>query len=191
MFKAALSFSFPVVLYPALFFAFCSCAAFPEETAWKLEDGKVDPVWTEDTIDVETDGDFPEETKALNLRDKGDPTDLEETEDLDEVEGDFPAEKNDWAEDADDDNGNEDEFEDTNHDWAEEEDEDETTDKDDDAKEIQGDSTKEQNDFGEGDDDEGDGDFPEETAMEQRDGADLIGANEANEEEGKDDEEGT
>ena len=176
--KTGLSFRFSVVLFTSLFFVFCSCAAFSEEATLKVEDGIAKPVSTEETEDLKIDGGVGAE--ALKPRNEAEPVKIEVTNSP-EDEGILPLEKNDWAEDNDEDDDDDGTFDseatmdrDDAHaaeieemdDWAED-DSDNLDDEDD-------------NDVDEDDDDEEDRDFPEDTAMELRDDAGSVGAEETN-----------
>ena len=68
--KTGLSFRFSVVLFTSLFFAFCSCSAFSEEAALKVEDVIAKPVSTEETEDLEIDGGV--DAEALKPRNEAD-----------------------------------------------------------------------------------------------------------------------
>ena len=188
MSKAELSFSFSVVFLATLFFAFCNSAALPEETELKAKDVNSNPVSTEETEDLETDGvfnaDFSQETEALKSRDETEPAETEDKTNLAEDKEITLVKKNDWAEDDDEEAEDDDYFDSettmemrdeepgTNieemNDWAED-DGDNINDGDDEAAEEDDD-----------DDDDDDSDFPEDTAMELRDDTGTDGAEETN-----------
>ena len=112
MSKAELSFSFSVVLFSALFFAFCNSAALPEETELKAKDVNSNPVGTEE--DFKADGainaDSSQETEALKLRLETKPAETEEKTNLAEDKEITLVEKNDCAEDDDEEDEDEDYF---------------------------------------------------------------------------------
>ena len=96
MSKLRLSLTFSaLVLFAALFFAFCDCAAFPdtkEINGFELEKN----VWSEDH-----NHDDDNNIEETNDWDKEEGEDFDD-EDHKEDEGDSPGDQRDWAEDVDD-----------------------------------------------------------------------------------------
>jgi len=175
MSKAELSFSFSVVLFSALFFAFCNSAALPEETELKAKDVNSNPVGTEETEDLKTDGginaDFSPETEALKSRLETKPAETEEKTNLAGDKEITLVEKNDWAEDDDEEDEDDDYFDSaTTMEMRDEEPVANIEEMDDWA----------EDDGEEDDDDDDDSDFPEDTAMEPRDDVGTDGAEEMN-----------
>ena len=180
--KAKLSFSFSVVLFAALFLAFCNSAPFPEETELIAKNANSNPVSSERTEDGSNEADFPEQTEKLKPRDEEEAAEIEdktylaEDEEITLTEKNDPAADNDWNDENDGDFESEATMElkdealaaksEEMADWTEDNG-DNVDDGDDDDPE-------------EDDDDDNGIKFPEDTAMELRDDAGTDGAEETN-----------